>query len=471
MKRIITLLLIIVAFCVSLNAHEYPLCGKSTIALRLQRDEVRRNLEHTVVHLMPSRTLSQFRSDVFMPAREIVWKRHPDAHSDDHSLYWVKLVLMGNPMRVDDPNQYVYDIFVKRIDDNYSENYEHDGDDWVGYIHVMLNDDGSLADDHRFIVHPSRRRRPLPWLVDFLNKQLDDLVGRSFSEQSENGFRQREDAVAQKAPGYNSDHNVYEQMREARLAVAYAAQGVYDFLAQRFRDQRRPEMSMWHIPRHVDYIIVPTTNDEKVPLYVAAMYSKLVIENPQLRIIFSGGHGRLTPPSWHDGEAVRYKEIFMEYVDQSVVVDENIIAETDSTNTGENVHECDRIIHDVWGDTDTNEKVLMIVKTSTHQARAIATYQKQGSLRWKRIINWAPFHERLVALDDERLGETIVQMRLEMIRLTDPEYCRDFQIPVQIAQEMYACAVNEIPRLWEDYVRLRKACDFVRNTWLVCMSA
>lgn len=113
-----------------------------------------------------------------------------------------------------------------------------------------------------------------------------------------------------------------------------------------------------------DAILVLCSHDERV----AERAAQLFHEGRAPLVIFSGGQGSITRALWSEPEAERFARIAVSLG----VPRENILTETQSTNTGENIHFTKRLLEERGLDPQR----FIVVQKPYMERRAYATFRK-----------------------------------------------------------------------------------------------
>ncbi|HEU4833667.1 MAG TPA: YdcF family protein [Pyrinomonadaceae bacterium] len=113
-----------------------------------------------------------------------------------------------------------------------------------------------------------------------------------------------------------------------------------------------------------DAILVLCSHDERV----AERAAQLFHEGRAPLVIFSGGQGSITRALWSEPEAERFARIAVSLG----VPRENILTETESTNTGENIHFTKRLLEERGLDPQR----FIVVQKPYMERRAYATFRK-----------------------------------------------------------------------------------------------
>jgi len=124
----------------------------------------------------------------------------------------------------------------------------------------------------------------------------------------------------------------------------------------------------YHLMNHqvatADAILVLCSHDERV----AERAAQLFREGRAPLVIFSGGQGAITRTLWNEPEAERFAHIAASLG----VPRENILIETQSTNTGENIKFTKRLL----AERDLDPRTFIVVQKPYMERRAFATFRK-----------------------------------------------------------------------------------------------
>jgi uncharacterized SAM-binding protein YcdF (DUF218 family) len=199
----------------------------------------------------------------------------------------------------------------------------------------------------------------------------------------------------------------------------------------------------YHLMRHqvatADAILVLCSHDERVAERAAQLYH----EGRGPLVIFSGGQGAITRSLWNEPEAERFARIAVNLG----VPRENILTETQSTNTGENVKFTKRLLAERGLDPQT----FIVVQKPYMERRAYATFRQF----WpeKDLVVTSPqvsFREYLDQYTNRALSVAdvvgIMVGDLQRIRLY-PD--RGYQIAQEIPDEVWG-AYEELVRAGYD---------------------
>ena len=195
----------------------------------------------------------------------------------------------------------------------------------------------------------------------------------------------------------------------------------------------------YHLLKHqvatADAILVLCSHDERV----AERAAQLFHEGRAPLVIFSGGQGAITRSLWNEPEAERFARVAVSLG----VPRENILTETQSTNTGENVKFTKRLLAERGLDPQT----FIVVQKPYMERRAYATFRQF----WpeKELVVTSPqvsFREYLDQYTNRALSVAdvvgIMVGDLQRIRLY-PD--RGYQIAQEIPDEVWG-AYEELVR-------------------------
>jgi uncharacterized SAM-binding protein YcdF (DUF218 family) len=199
----------------------------------------------------------------------------------------------------------------------------------------------------------------------------------------------------------------------------------------------------YHLMKHqiakADAILVLCSHDERV----AERAAQLFHEGRAPLVIFSGGQGAITRSLWNEPEAERFAHIAVSLR----VPRENILTETQSTNTGENIKFTKRLLAERGLDPQT----FIVVQKPYMERRAYATFRQF----WpeKDLVVTSPqvsFREYLDQYTNRALSVAdvvgIMVGDLQRIRLYP---ARGYQIAQEIPDEVWG-AYEELVRAGYD---------------------
>jgi uncharacterized SAM-binding protein YcdF (DUF218 family) len=199
----------------------------------------------------------------------------------------------------------------------------------------------------------------------------------------------------------------------------------------------------YHLLNHqvatADAILVLCSHDERV----AERAAQLFHEGRAPLVIFSGGQGAITRSLWNEPEAERFAHIAVSLG----VPRENILTETQSTNTGENIKFTKRLLAERGLDPQT----FIVVQKPYMERRAYATFRQF----WpeKDLVVTSPqvsFREYLDQYTNRALSVAdvvgIMVGDLQRIRLYP---ARGYQIAQEIPDEVWG-AYEELVRAGYD---------------------
>jgi len=124
-------------------------------------------------------------------------------------------------------------------------------------------------------------------------------------------------------------------------------------------------MQMDHQLAKADVIIVLGSNDSRVAEVAASLYHQGLAP----LLVFSGGHGRFTKGLYERSEAVTFATVAKD----CGVPEENILLESRSTNSGENV----QFTYELLKKHGISPKRIILVQKPYMERRAYATFMKQ----------------------------------------------------------------------------------------------
>jgi len=206
-------------------------------------------------------------------------------------------------------------------------------------------------------------------------------------------------------------------------------------LAERLWDYHH----MNQAPERSEVILVLCSHDTAVAERGAALY----LEGWAPLLVFSGGLGVITKNLWSEPEA----ELFAKVARRMGVPESDILVETRSTNTGENVQFTRKLL----AERRLRPQSLIVVQKPYMERRAYATFKNY----WPgpRVVVTSPrvsFEEYLTNYSNRALTEDdvvgIMVGDLQRIRLY-PE--KGFQIPQEIPADVWA-AYEELVRAGYD---------------------
>jgi uncharacterized SAM-binding protein YcdF (DUF218 family) len=205
----------------------------------------------------------------------------------------------------------------------------------------------------------------------------------------------------------------------------------------------------YHLLNHqvatADAILVLCSHDERV----AERAAQLFHEGRAPLVIFSGGQGAITRSLWNEPEAERFAHIAVSLR----VPRENILTETQSTNTGENIKFTKRLLAERGLDPQT----FIVVQKPYMERRAYATFRQF----WpeKDLVVTSPqvsFREYLDQYTNRALSVAdvvgIMVGDLQRIRLYP---ARGYQIAQEIPDEVWG-AYEELVRAGYDKYLIRQ---------------
>ena len=184
-----------------------------------------------------------------------------------------------------------------------------------------------------------------------------------------------------------------------------------------------------------DAILVLCSHDERV----AERAAQLFHEGRAPLVIFSGGQGSITRSLWDEPEAERFGRIAVSLG----VPRENILTETQSTNTGENVEFTKRLL----ADRGLDLQKFIVVQKPYMERRAYATFRQL----WpeKDLVVTSPqvsFREYLDHYTNRALSVAdVVGIMVGDLQRIKIYPARGWQIPQEIPDEVW--------RAYEELIR------------------
>lgn len=183
---------------------------------------------------------------------------------------------------------------------------------------------------------------------------------------------------------------------------------------------------MHHELKRADCILALGSHDLRVAERAAQVY----LEGWANIIIFSGGLGRLTEGRWQKSEA----ELFADVAVGMGVPEEDIVLETKSTNTGENLKLTDQLLKE----RGLMFNRLIVVQKPYMERRAYATFKKH----WpdKDCIVTSPqlsFEEYCQSDDPEINEEAVTHIMVGDLQRIKVYADKGFQIPQPIPAHVW----------------------------------
>lgn len=189
-------------------------------------------------------------------------------------------------------------------------------------------------------------------------------------------------------------------------------------------------------PRKADLILVLGSHD----LRVAERGAELFLNGYAPRILFSGGLGKLTKDMGQLSEANKFAKVA---IDKGVPAD-SILVEDKSTNSGENIQFCYKLLTE----KGLIPKKMILVQKPYMERRSYATFLKQWPERTKPVIMVTSpqlsFEDYCMG-GEIPVGEVIDLMVGDLQRIREyPE--KGFQIPQEIPEDVWA-AYEELVKM------------------------
>ena len=175
---------------------------------------------------------------------------------------------------------------------------------------------------------------------------------------------------------------------------------------------------MHHTLVRSDCILVLGSHDPRVAEWGAQLW----LDGWAEWLVFSGGLGRLTEGSWQQTEAERFGAIAR----QRGVLEEKMLLETASTNSGENFQNTERLLAERGLSFDT----FIIVQKPYMERRAYATFQQHWPNK-SGIVTSPPLDfEAYCASDDPAIHrEAVIHLLVGDLQRIDVYAERGFQKP------------------------------------------
>lgn len=185
-------------------------------------------------------------------------------------------------------------------------------------------------------------------------------------------------------------------------------------------------MRLDHQPIKSDCIFCMCSNDIRVAEYAAKLY----LEDYASKLVFSGGVGRFTQGIFDASEA----EAFAQVAIDMGVPEQDIILETQSTNSGENV----QFTAVLFEQLDYKPERFILVQKPFMARRALATFAKQWPNSFQGLVSCSPNLSFSNYFNDTLPSNLVISALLQ-----DFERIRDYpEKGFQIAQEIPAEATE-----------------------------
>jgi uncharacterized SAM-binding protein YcdF (DUF218 family) len=202
----------------------------------------------------------------------------------------------------------------------------------------------------------------------------------------------------------------------------------------------------YHLMKHqvakADAILVLCSHDDRV----AERGAQLFLEGWASLIIFAGGRGAITNALWNEPEAERFARIAI----SMNVPRENILIESHSTNTGENIEFTKKLL----AEHGLNPHKFIVVQKPYMERRAFATFRKL----WpeKELVVTSPqvsFRKYLAEYANRSLSPadviSIMVGDLQRIKLYP---ARGFQIAQEIPDEVWGAFEGLVRAGYDKYL-------------------
>jgi len=214
------------------------------------------------------------------------------------------------------------------------------------------------------------------------------------------------------------------------------AETIYDFLAQ------APAL-----PEYADLILAAGTYD----LRVADHAAKLYLEGCAALIVCSGGFGKVTTRLFNKPEA----ELFRDHCIELGVPESAVLAESKSTNTGENF----RLSHQMLSEMGMEPKTGIIASKPYMVKRAWAT----GTKQWPEVVWFSsaaalPFREYLT---ESITFEDTVQLMVGDLQRLEVYEKQGYQAHVDVPESIWTAYERLVSNGFDRYViRSQKKSSF-----------
>ncbi|HEX6258649.1 MAG TPA: YdcF family protein [Candidatus Saccharimonadales bacterium] len=194
-------------------------------------------------------------------------------------------------------------------------------------------------------------------------------------------------------------------------------------------------LQLHEAPKKSDIIFCLCSHDTRV----AERAAQLMLDGLGEYLVFSGGVGKLTQGMFDRSEA----EIFADTAKEMGVPSERIIAETKSTNTGENV----RFTYDLLKEMNIRANSLLLVQKPYMERRTYATFKKQWPEHEAEIHVTSP----QTSYEEYMSSGVISKERILNVMVGDMQRIREYpKLGFQIEQEI----PREVWQAYEELVRL-----------------
>lgn len=183
-------------------------------------------------------------------------------------------------------------------------------------------------------------------------------------------------------------------------------------------------MRLDHQPEKSDCIFCMCSNDIRVAEYAAKLY----LEGYAPKLVFSGGVGRFTEGLFNRSEA----EAFAQVASDMGVPSEDMILETESTNSGENILYTAALFEQLA----YQPKHFILVQKPYMARRAFATFAKQWPNTFSNVVSCSPNLSFSNYFNESLPSDLVISALLQDFeRIRDyPE--KGFQIRQEIPREV-----------------------------------
>ncbi len=185
-------------------------------------------------------------------------------------------------------------------------------------------------------------------------------------------------------------------------------------------------MRLNHEPVRSDCIFCMCSNDTRVAEYAAQLY----LDGYAPKLVFSGGIGRFTEGLFNTSEA----EAFALVAKDMGVPEQDLIIETESTNSGENVQFTATLLEQL----NYKPERFILVQKPFMARRAYATFAKQWPGEYKSLVSCAPLFSFSNYFNDTLPSNLVISAMLQDFERIRDYPAQGFQISQDIPPEVMA---------------------------------
>jgi uncharacterized SAM-binding protein YcdF (DUF218 family) len=191
-----------------------------------------------------------------------------------------------------------------------------------------------------------------------------------------------------------------------------------------------------------DALLVLCSHDERV----AERGAQLFLEGWAPLIIFSGGQGAITRRLWSEPEAERFARIAAELS----VPKENILVETRSTNTGENIE----FTRQLLAEKGLDPKSFIVVQKPYMERRSYATFKKLWPEKSLVVTSpQVPFIDYLAQYAHGSLSpDEVISVMVGDLQKIKLYPARGFQIAQEIPDDVWAAYEHLVEAGYDKYL-------------------